>query len=167
MGKCHPGLQRLPPSLSETCERGVLPQEPGVRSAHLTTCSSDTSLPVSSLFRRKHEMRGFPTLQLSGRTSFPALLKCLSRLHSQKMHVKGYSNMTQSDNGTFLVTGESNIFIFYCLKYLNLSFLLKRKKNIKKLKICRNLSRKFASYLLPLSTFLFWGRKSTLDKNHI
>lgn len=82
VGKCHPGLQRLPPSLSETCERGVLPQEPGVRSAHLTACSSDTSLPVSSLFQRKHEMRGFPTLQLSGRTSFPALPKCLSRLHS-------------------------------------------------------------------------------------
>lgn len=55
----------------------------------------------------------------------------------------------------FLLQGNPIFLSFYCLKYFNLSFLLKRKKNIKKLKICRNLSRKFASYLLPLSTFLF------------
>lgn len=46
----------------------------------------------------------------------------------KKMHFNSYSDVTWSDNGTFIVPGESNIFIFYYLKYVNLSFLLKRKK---------------------------------------
>lgn len=111
--KCFPGQYRLPHSVFVTCKSGVLSQEPDLSAAQGGSCSSEVSLAISSLLSKKHEIYEI-SLHCCSLEELPCqhFPKCPCRQTPWKIHFEGYSNVSWSDNGTFPVTGESNIFIF-------------------------------------------------------